>query len=64
GESSLYCDNVTVQYCAFPKLTTTELFWDLNAIKWLVEGRGDDVSPFENIPVPDLTYNKGAWQFG
>ncbi|EFY8646405.1 non-LEE-encoded type III effector F, partial [Shigella sonnei] len=24
----------------------------------------DDVSPFENIPVPDLTYNKGAWQFG
>ncbi|ESU75876.1 hypothetical protein WRSd3_p00028 (plasmid) [Shigella dysenteriae WRSd3] len=31
---------------------------------WLVEGRGDDVSPFENIPVLDLTYNKGAWQFG
>ncbi|EFX8471805.1 non-LEE-encoded type III effector F, partial [Shigella sonnei] len=30
-------------------MTTTELFWDLNAIKWLVEGRGDDVSPFENI---------------
>ncbi|EGD4471695.1 non-LEE-encoded type III effector F, partial [Shigella sonnei] len=29
----------------------------------MVEGRGDDVSPFENIPVPDLTYNKGAWQF-
>ncbi|PQN59330.1 non-LEE-encoded type III effector F, partial [Shigella dysenteriae] len=29
-----------------------------------VEGRGDDVSPFENIPVLDLTYNKGAWQFG
>ncbi|EFX7320819.1 non-LEE-encoded type III effector F, partial [Shigella sonnei] len=28
-------------------MTTTELFWDLNAIKWLVEGRGDDVSPFE-----------------
>ncbi|EGE0918619.1 non-LEE-encoded type III effector F, partial [Shigella sonnei] len=26
-------------------MTTTELFWDLNAIKWLVEGRGDDVSP-------------------
>ncbi|EAA0926877.1 non-LEE-encoded type III effector F, partial [Shigella sonnei] len=26
----------------------------------MVEGRGDDVSPFENIPVPDLTYNKGA----
>ncbi|EFX4428339.1 non-LEE-encoded type III effector F, partial [Shigella sonnei] len=25
----------------------------------MVEGRGDDVSPFENIPVPDLTYNKG-----
>ncbi|EGD9761662.1 non-LEE-encoded type III effector F, partial [Shigella sonnei] len=25
-------------------MTTTELFWDLNAIKWLVEGRGDDVS--------------------
>ncbi|EAA3063701.1 non-LEE-encoded type III effector F, partial [Shigella flexneri] len=24
----------------------------------MVEGRGDDVSPFENIPVPDLTYNK------
>ncbi|EAA0571366.1 non-LEE-encoded type III effector F, partial [Shigella sonnei] len=24
-------------------MTTTELFWDLNAIKWLVEGRGDDV---------------------
>ncbi|EFX7799731.1 non-LEE-encoded type III effector F, partial [Shigella sonnei] len=23
----------------------------------MVEGRGDDVSPFENIPVPDLTYN-------
>ncbi|EGA6819510.1 non-LEE-encoded type III effector F, partial [Shigella sonnei] len=23
-------------------MTTTELFWDLNAIKWLVEGRGDD----------------------
>ncbi|EFY0828346.1 non-LEE-encoded type III effector F, partial [Shigella sonnei] len=23
-----------------------------------------DVSPFENIPVPDLTYNKEAWQFG
>ncbi|EGD7639993.1 non-LEE-encoded type III effector F, partial [Shigella sonnei] len=22
-------------------MTTTELFWDLNAIKWLVEGRGD-----------------------
>ncbi|EAA0747306.1 non-LEE-encoded type III effector F, partial [Shigella sonnei] len=22
----------------------------------MVEGRGDDVSPFENIPVPDLTY--------
>ncbi|EGE0003167.1 non-LEE-encoded type III effector F, partial [Shigella sonnei] len=21
----------------------------------MVEGRGDDVSPFENIPVPDLT---------
>ncbi|EFY0537493.1 non-LEE-encoded type III effector F, partial [Shigella flexneri] len=21
-------------------------------------------SPFENIPVPDLTYNKEAWQFG
>ncbi|EFY0885950.1 non-LEE-encoded type III effector F, partial [Shigella flexneri] len=21
-------------------MTTTELFWDLNAIKWLVEGRG------------------------
>ncbi|EQA0049996.1 non-LEE-encoded type III effector F, partial [Shigella flexneri] len=20
----------------------------------MVEGRGDDVSPFENIPVPDL----------
>ncbi|EGE1717416.1 non-LEE-encoded type III effector F, partial [Shigella sonnei] len=27
----------------------------------MVEGRGDDVSPFENIPVPDLTYNKEAW---
>ncbi|ODQ13119.1 hypothetical protein BGK49_21505 [Shigella sp. FC1544] len=37
-------------------MTTTELFWDLNAIKWLVEGRGDDVSPFENIPVPDITW--------
>ncbi|EFX7101772.1 non-LEE-encoded type III effector F, partial [Shigella flexneri] len=23
----------------------------------MVEGRSDDVSPFENIPVPDLTYN-------
>ncbi|EFA4879965.1 type III effector [Escherichia coli] len=43
---------------------TTELFGDLKAIKCLVEGRGDDVSPFKTILVPDLTYNKGAVQFG
>ena len=43
---------------------TTELFGDLKAIKYVVEGRGDDVSPFETILVPDLTYNKGAWQIG
>ncbi|AUT30022.1 NleF caspase inhibitor [Escherichia marmotae] len=43
---------------------TTELFGDLKAMQYLVEGRGNDVSPFETILVPDLTYNKGAWQIG
>ena len=42
----------------------TDLFGDLKAIKCLVEGRSNDVSPFKTILVPDLTYNKGAWQFG
>lgn len=42
----------------------TALYGDLKAINFLIQG-GDQDLPFqEHVFVPDLTYNKGALQFG